>query len=244
MRTQSIDTHPDIERKQIELFREFSIPRKFELVANLTDAAATINQLYRQDLMNRIKWDYGKQWLQRSIAFRRTHPEIQPRTINIAQTVLDAIASLERRRIPFALAGRIACDIYGLPSSLHSIEIWVDHPRHLNLSPRHTRIGDTFLDITHVMLVDITRTTQGLKRARPLPLIHGHQPIPTLSPEDVTIDLLERFAATGSRDDALYNDLLGMVKVQAPTLDVPYLYRKTTKQHLLEQLLIDGGILP
>lgn len=244
MRTQSIDTHPDIERKQIELFQAFSIPHRFELVANLTDSAARINPFYRQDLTNRIKHVYGPQWLKRYRTYRQRHPDRLPATIDITASVLLAIASLERRHIRFALAGRIACGFYGLPSSLRSIEIWVDSPHHLHLSPEHTRIGDASLDTQHYMLIEVKRTADKLTRAQQLPLIAGHQPIPVLAPEDVALDLLIRFDQGGRRDDALYNDLLGMIKVQAPALDLPYLFHQAHNQPLMHQLITDGGILP
>ena len=244
MRTQSSDMRPEVERMQIEIMRGFSIARKFEIVANLTDSMASINRFYRQDLNNRIKQAYGPKWVKRSALYRQKHPDRLPATIDVKATVLLVIASLEQRGIAFALAGRIACAFYGLPSSLYSIELQVAHPHHVQLSPYHTRIGDAALDMRHYMLVEVNRTEEKLARVQRLPLIEGHQLIPVLAPEDVALDLLTRFAQTGKRDDALYNDLLGMIKIQSPTLDRAYLMHQADNRSLLTQLLRDGGILP
>jgi hypothetical protein len=177
--------------------------------------------------------------------FLRTHPQIQeqsqPGTLSAA--LLAAVEPLQRRHIPYAVAGRLACSIYGLHSAVSTIELWVQHPRRLVLSAMHTRHDDSYLDVLHLMRVDVTRTNTAFD-ALPQTLFPDQPPIMMLSPETVTVDLLEHFAATGACDDALYNDLLGMVKVQSPHMDVSYMYAHSQHHALLAQLLDDAGVTP
>ncbi|MBA3826366.1 MAG: hypothetical protein H0X24_21005 [Ktedonobacterales bacterium] len=244
MRTQSIDTPPEIECIQIEIMRGFSLARKLELAADWMNFLTSANQIYQRGPEQRIAAAYGKDWQKRYQRFVRHHPQVQPYSAHdaVQRALLAAVEPLERRRIPYGITGRFACSIYGLHSATTSIEIIVEHPRHLILSPTHTRHHDAYLDVVHLIRIDVTRTTLSLSQIIPQVLIVGHPPIMMLTPEAVTLDLLGKFAATGKRDDALYNDILGMVKVQAPNMSMALLATQTTDYPLMNQLLDDAGV--
>jgi hypothetical protein len=76
-------------------------------------------------------------------------------------------------------------------------------------------------------------------------LIEGYQPIWIASPEDVVLMRLEWYRDCGATADDQWNDILGVLKVQAPTLDLTYLRhvaQTLNDSGLLEQALIDAGI--
>ena len=245
MRTQSIDTHPEAERVQIEIMRGFSIARKFEIVVDMMHFLSNANQIFRRGPEQRIAALYGTDWLQRYRRFIHSHAALleQSEPGDLCAAVLAATASLERRSIPYAITGRLACSIYGLHSSLTSIELLIQHPRHLILSPIHTRHQDTYLDVVHLLCLDVTRTSSAITTAIPQVLIEGHPPLMMLSPEAVTLGLLTRYAKTGYRDDALYNDILGMVKVQWPHMNITELLTQSTDLALTKSLLEDAGVI-
>ncbi len=83
------------------------------------------------------------------------------------------------------------------------------------------------------------------QRVRQISLIEGYRPIWIASPEDVVLMGLEWYRECGATADDQWNDILGVVKVQAPTLDLTYLRHVAPTLNvsgLLEQALIDAGI--
>ena len=83
------------------------------------------------------------------------------------------------------------------------------------------------------------------QRAQQLSLLEGYQPIWIASPEDLTLMRLEWYRDCGATADDQWNDILGVLKVQAPTLDLQYLRRVAhtlNVSDVVEQALIDAGI--
>ncbi len=244
MRTQSMDTHPEAERAQIAIIRAFSPARKFRSVCSHRDAMTKISM----HSTNRTPYEeilmyYGKQWAMRFARYRAKHPDFEIVGPMLRDAVLTVCDVLRQRNIPFALAGGVACSFYGLPSTTHAIELVIDHARPLVLRPGFTRSGTSYLDIARLIKVDLIHAPDLLCRARSVTLVEAAPPIPIVAPEDLAIDLLERFRATDSRNDALYNDLLGLLKVQAPTLNVRSLLQRMGQDALLAQALDDAGIM-
>jgi len=83
------------------------------------------------------------------------------------------------------------------------------------------------------------------QRAQQLSLLEGYQPIWLASPEDVALMRLAWYRDGGATADDQWNDVLGVLKVQAPNLDVQYLRHVAhilNVSGFLEQALIDAGI--
>ena len=83
------------------------------------------------------------------------------------------------------------------------------------------------------------------QRVQQLSLIEGYQPIWIASAEDVVLMRLEWYRDCGATADDQWNDILGVLKVQAQNLDLAYLRDKANTLNVsdpLEQALIDSGI--
>jgi hypothetical protein len=244
MRTQSPDTHPEAERVQIALMRNFTPARKFALFCGFTSSLLAISSSQQSDQPKWIAVRYGAPWAKRWQTWHTRHPDIALQSPDLAAIITDICDRLVARHITFALAGLAACNIYGLNSLIQTVEIVVDYPRHIQLSPHHIRHGDAYLDAIRPFRIEILHDANLAKRARWLPFLDDTHCLPILPPEDIALSLLRHFAATGQRDDGLYNDLLGMLKVQAPALDVAYLRHHTENDLLLTQALDDAGVTP
>lgn len=244
MRTQSPDTHPEAERVQIALMRQFTPARKFALFCGFTSSLLAMSPIRQSNPAKWIDLQYGATWAKRWQAWHKRHPDISLQSPDLAAIIIDVCKRLAARRIPHALSGMTACNYYGLHSSIHTVELVVDYSRHINLSPLHIRHDDTYLDALRLFCIEIKHDACLVQRARWVPLLSDEHCLPILPPEDIAVSLLRRFAETGQRDDTLYNDLLGMVKVQAPILDIAYLRQHTENDMLLTQIFDDAGVVP
>ncbi len=243
MRAQSIDTPLEVERIQIEIIRGFAPARKFASVCSLNDFAAGSSLSTAASYESQIAALYGRQWAKRFVLYRRKHPDISIVGPNLQATILSVCTILWRRKIPFALSGGVACAFYGLPSTSQAVEFVVDYPRRINLSPAFPRSGSSYLDVAHLVRIDLMAEATLLKRVRTYTLVEGVPPIPVVAPEVLAVLLLERYRATDCRDDALYNDILGLLKVQAPTFDVHYVRQmKPDSDDLIALAFDDAGV--
>jgi hypothetical protein len=94
-----------------------------------------------------------------------------------------------------------------------------------------------------------------LKRTRHLTLVGGEPAQPLLAPEDVALLTMERIrvreanlAFQGRREEAddIWNELLGLLKVQGSDLDLSYLVRQARHFGLLpvmQRALVDAGLV-
>lgn len=242
MRTQSPDTDPAAERVQIRIMQGFTPARKFTLFCNHNTWLYNIPSARPRTTSGEVSLRYGKDWAKRLSHWQKRHPGSATEAIDMQTMILAVCQRLAARHIPFALAGMVACGVYGLPSAIHTIELVVEYPRHINIASEFIRHGDDYLDARHLFRVRISHDAALTARATFLTLVEDQAPLPILPPEDVAIQLLHRFKATGGRDDALYNDLLGMLKVQAPALDVAYLKRHSIERDVLALALDDAGV--
>ena len=83
------------------------------------------------------------------------------------------------------------------------------------------------------------------QRAQQLSLIEEYQPMWIAFPEDVVLMRLEWYRDGEATAHDQWNDILGVLKVQAPTLDLNYLRHVAqilNVSDLLEQALVDAGL--
>ena len=76
-------------------------------------------------------------------------------------------------------------------------------------------------------------------------LVEGHAPLLVASAEDVTLLNLLQYQAEGSTADDRWNDILGILKVQASGINCAYFEQQATAlglRDVLEQAFIDAGL--
>ena len=279
MRTQSIDTTPEVERLQVARIRSFSPARKFASVRSWTHTLTSANlhtmrsgtpEPNERDIAVRfVTREYGKALATDFQTAVEQRPEWTIQEHDLLVAMIPIIEVFESLGIRYYLSGSIACSVYGLPRGAQDIDVVADiQTEHVSALVKHLqgaytinaqtlrdaiaqRNAFSLLHLSSLVKVDVMlpRGTPFdslvLQRARQLSLIEGYQPIWIASPEDVVLMRLEWYRDCGATADDQWNDILGVLKVQAPTLDLTYLRhvaQTLNDSGLLEQALIDAGI--
>jgi hypothetical protein len=279
MRTQSIDTTPEVERLQVARIRSFSPARKFASVRSWTHTLTSANlhamrsgtpEPNERDIAVRfVRREYGRALATdfQTAVEQRPAWTIQEHDLLVAMILI--IEVFECLGIRYYLSGSIACSVYGLPRGAQDIDVVADiQTKHVSSLIKHLqgaytintqalrdaiaqRSAFSLLHLSSLVKVDVMlpRGTPFdslvARRAQQLSLIEGYQPIWIASPEDVILMRLEWYRDGGANADDQWNDMLGVLKVQAPTLDLTYLHHVAhtlNDSGLLEQALIDAGI--
>ncbi len=279
MRTQSIDTTPEVERLQVARMRSFSPARKFASVRSWTHTLTSANlhamrsgapeSNERAIALRFVIREYGKALATDFQTAVEQRPAWTIQEHDLQGAMLPVIEVFECLGIRYYLSGSIACSVYGLPRGAQDIDfladIQLEHVRPLidHLQAAYTmneqalrdafaqRSAFSLLHLSSLVKVDVM-LPRGTpfdslvwQRLRQLSLIEGYQPIWIASPEDVVLMGLEWYRECGATADDQWNDLLGVVKVQAPTLDLTYLRHVAPTLNvsgLSEQALIDSGV--
>jgi hypothetical protein len=279
MRTQSIDTTPEVERLQVARIRSFSPARKFASVRSWTYTLTSANvhamhsgapESNERDIAVRfVTREYGKALATDFQTAVEQRPEWTIQEHDLLVAMIPIIEVFESLGIRYYLSGSIACSVYGLPRGAQDIDVVADiQTEHVSALVKHLqgaytinaqtlrdaiaqRNAFSLLHLSSLVKVDVM-LPRGTpfdslvsQRARQLSLIEGYQPIWIASPEDVVLMRLEWYRDCGATADDQWNDILGVLKVQAPTLDLTYLRhvaQTLNDSGLLEQALIDAGI--
>jgi hypothetical protein len=279
MRTQSIDTTPEVERLQVARIRSFSPARKFASVRSWTHTLTSANvhamrsgtpEPNERDIAVRfVTREYGRALATDFQAAVEQRPEWSIQEHDLLVAMIPVIEAFECLGIRYSLSGSIACSVYGLPRGAQDIDfladIQLEHvcPLIDHLQAVYTinaqalrdaiaqRNAFSLLHLSSLVKVDVMLPSGTpfdslvLQRARQLSLIEGYQPIWIVSPEDVVLMRLEWYRDCGATADDQWNDMLGVLKVEAPTMDLTYLRHVAPTLNvsgLLEQALIDAGI--
>ncbi|MBO0791579.1 MAG: hypothetical protein J2P36_11605 [Ktedonobacteraceae bacterium] len=184
--------------------------------------------------------------------------------------ILFELADLfERWQVPYALAGSLASSLYGMQRVAMQLDLLVALTSH-HLSSLQKQLSPTFsfrsddlaaavqagtsFALFHVaslfkVQIWLPNGQQGdldmLHRANSLVLAEGYHSFPVLSPEDLLQLQLEAFKQSQDQADDLWYDLLGVLKVQGPTLHLQELKQRIIPLGLRDQLhqaLVDAGI--
>ncbi len=195
-------------------------------------------------------------------------PEWRLQTPDTQEVLLPILDVAEHLNIPALLIGSVAGSIYGFPRSVQDVDILADFnsehlaflfehlaysyvfdPHAITLSPQpHTSFR--LLHMTRLITIDVNLPSTVFERAllerRQLEvLIEGKSPLSIASAEDILLLNLMQYQAQGHTADDRWNDILGILKVQAPTIDLAYLDRQAKKMNvegLFSQASIDAGI--
>ncbi len=285
MKTQSLDTHPDIERMLVHLIRNAPVSKRFRLIQSLTQGTLWSNiQAWRERHP-----DMGEQeaaveviscWYGPILAARvqmalaqREQWSLQP--IDLLTVVLPALHLFEERNAFCYLGGSIASSIYGMQQMAQDIDLVVD------LDGQD--LTSLLSLLKQVYVFDEDAFQEAVCHRTTCSLIH----LDTLMKVDVVMAKHDAFASAlqrhvasyqldercntlfrvasaaemilikvyrysqdlhsrmdGMRDDAEWNAIVGMLKVQGPDLERDVLedWARTLKiTETLRQALVDAG---
>jgi hypothetical protein len=181
--------------------------------------------------------------------------------------------ALEDLHVPYFVGGSLASSKYGLPRATQDVDLIADlRPHHV--APLVTLLSSEFyaeadairaairsrasFNLIHLLTaykVDIfvvradawSREEMARRRAEQIDIGEKRVMLYFCSPEDVILHKLEWYRAGGGVSDRQWNDVLGVLKVQAEALDVAYLRHWAADLglgELLEQALHDAGRAP
>jgi hypothetical protein len=281
VRTQSVDTHPDVERVLITLLRQASKQKRFQTVQALTGNGIWANvHIWMQHVPGTCEQDaavhyvasaYGNhlaQLVQEWLA-QRDHWQLQP--IDLLAVVKPILSVLASAGIPYYLGGSLASSLQGMQQLAQDIDLIVDL-QGKKMSPivaalkqsyaidEQAALHNASVSLIHLdtlMKIDIIvsrRTPFDLAMAR---LIEMHQlderytAFPVASAVEMILWKLMRYQEDkmsrndGMEDDAIWNDILGMLKVQGPLLNKPLLEqwaKMLAVGKVLERAFWDAGL--
>ena len=182
---------------------------------------------------------------------RREHWHVQP--IDLIAALLPALQAFEQLHVPAYLAGSIASSLHGMQQLARDIDLVVDLPEHAIaplqalLKPYYaldedeirqavrTRTSCSLISLNSLVKVDMILPKREPFDTRMHQLVGQHSldehvpPIWLASACEMIVFKLRRYRqdeqsrADSMRDDAEWNDVLGMLKVQAPDLDLSLL---------------------
>ncbi len=189
----------------------------------------------------------------------------KPQAPDVQEALLPLLDVCERLSIPSMLIGSMAESIYGFPRAIHDLDLLLDglnHPfsilvKHLaphylfDLPPSST-VWPThvcLLHLRHLIKLDVFLPTNAfahmmLQRRQTVQLIEGRPPFGIATPEDLILQGLLWYSQSANGRDDVWNDLLGVLKVQALTIDGDYLCQQARTLHMtgmLERIFLDAG---
>jgi hypothetical protein len=186
------------------------------------------------------------------------------------KVVLEAARVLEQLAVPYAVGGSLASSLWGIPRSTQDADLVADlRSEHVQafvsgvegafyVSPErvHHAVGRrSSFNLIHLktgLKVDIflfkgdLQSLQEMSRRRIFPLPSGDR-LPVASPEDIVLQKLHWYRLGSGVSDQQWNDILGVLKVQRRSLDLPYLKEWADRIEvgdLLEKAFQDSGIEP
>jgi len=186
------------------------------------------------------------------------------------KVVLEVARILEELGVPYAVGGSLASSLWGIPRSTQDADLVADlRSQHVQsfvagvegafyVSPErvHHAVGRrSSFNLIHLktgLKVDVflfkgdLQSLQEMSRRRIFPLTSGDR-LPVASPEDIILQKLHWYRLGSGLSDQQWNDVLGVLKVQRRSLDLPYLKEWAERievEDLLEKALQDAGIDP
>ncbi|TMC18485.1 MAG: hypothetical protein E6J34_17005 [Chloroflexi bacterium] len=289
MRTQSIDTHPDVEQVLITLLRQAPIQKRFQSVQALTRSAgiwASVHAWLRHHPeasmqeagVHYVASAYGNH-LARLVQDRlvqQEHWQVQP--IDILAVLKPILSVFTSAGIAYYLGGSLASSLHGMQQLAQDIDL-VIHPQSLSLSYKHlwtpthiTALKEHYaidedevqrgatvslLHLDSLLKIDVIvpqKETFDLAMAQLIEmqlLDEHHTAFPVASATEMILWKLAHYHTDkttrhdGMEDDAGWNDVLGMLKVQGPQLNTRLLIQWAKRfaiGEVLQQAFFDAGV--
>ena len=285
MRTQSIDTHPEIERIQIDMIRTSPLSRRFSSVASWTRTLLWANvhawqkrkdQTSKRELVEHVLTGYCHPvLLQRVIDAVEMQQDWHLQRLDLGTNLFSALHRFQCLGIPSYLAGSIASSLYGmqqlaqdcdlvvyleeeaLPSFISLFEQdYVFDTLALHSAVQHHTVC-SLIHLDTLMKLDLIVPQPTAFEDAMFPLVHAsplderYPPFLMASATEMIVFKLQRYfldeqsRTDGMNDDAEWNDLLGMLKVQGMSLDFAVLEHWITALQLdapWQRARIDAGL--
>ena len=178
-------------------------------------------------------------------AFRKVISEASEWSLvpfDILLPLVHVSGALDKAHVRYALAGTLARALYGFPRGVRTLEFLVDmewqqaitfvqglHDRQLIPGSDWWGGGKQsepvrLLWLSSLVEIDLRFASEPPTDAAVLAgspwlvLDQDVPPVPVLAPETCVLQGMIHYQATGACDDDLYNEILGVLKIQAPTL--------------------------
>ena len=203
----------------------------------------------------------------RRYAEGRTFVNMPP---NIRDALFPVIGILDTLAVPYYIGGSVASSRLGVPRSTLDVDL-VAELRADQVASFIQQLGEDYYISEDAMREAIQRRSSFniihqptmikvdlfIRKDRPYDIEAQHRAtsstdandpsraISWASPEDVVLAKLEWYRMGGESSDRQWGDILGVLKVQASTLDLGYLHRWAADLHvadLLQRALDDAGL--
>jgi hypothetical protein len=187
--------------------------------------------------------------------------------------VVKVARALESLKVPYLIGGSLASSTYGMPRATQDVDVVADlKQEHVvplidALGPEfyadvepireaiRTRSSFNLIHLSTMYKVDVfsvgsepwAREEMARRRLEQIGPEGNEISLYFCSPEDTILHKLAWYRAGGGVSDRQWGDILGVIKVQADTLDVGYMRRwaaESDLSHLLEQALQEAGMPP
>lgn len=218
---------------------------------------------------------YGAMLAQRVQKALERHEDWHVQPIDLMAVLLPALQAFEQLHVPVYLGGSIASSLHGMQQLARDIDLVVDLPPHAIaplldlLKPCYildegeireavgSRTSYSLIHLDSLMKVDVILLKRGAFDTCMHQLVSQHaldentSPIWLASACEMILFKLRRYQqdershTDGMHDDAEWNDVLGMLKVQAPVLDLSLLEAWAEVLDVTEtwrRALIDAGL--
>ncbi len=190
-------------------------------------------------------------------------------TTEILAAITPIVDAFEQLGIAYHIGGSVASSAYGLVRATIDVdlvaELRQEHVRSLvkqleanyyidadavrDAIRQHSSFNAIHLSTMLKFTVFIPKTRpfdqEELRRVRQEALVEGTRPFYMASPEGTILNKLEWYRMGGEVSTSQWNDILGVLKVQATALDMAYLRRWARALQvtdLLERALVDAGL--
>lgn len=181
------------------------------------------------------------------------------------QVVLRVVSVLEELGVPYAIGGSLASSVHGVMRATMDADIVADLQLE-HVQPLLTALSSDFyadeatireaiyrrssFNLIHYQTafkVDIfipkPRPFDRMQLARRTAVVMGTEPVYLISPEDIVLAKLEWYRLGGEVSDRQWQDVIGVLTVQAEDLDLDYLRHSADQlgvRDLLERALVEA----
>jgi hypothetical protein len=222
-----------------------------------------------------LSCSYGIALAQRVQAALEQREDWHMQPIDLMAVMLPARHAFDELRVPYYLGGSIASSLHGMQRLAQDIDLVVDLgeatlPSLLALLQQHylldedeirkavrARMSFPLIHLDSLMKVDVVLSKQDAFDTFMRQLVTPHRvddhypPFRLASASEMILFKLRRYQrdersrTDGMQDDAEWNDILGMLKVQGPDLDMALLAEWVGKPDVMEtwqRALVDAGL--
>lgn len=246
------DTTPEADRVLAEAYRRMPVERKWRIVSGLIQQGRVFHETgLRRRWPELSAGEVRDDWIEVHYGTIPPQPDRGKadamRPVDVMQVVRDVVAVCEANEIAYVLGGSLASSYHGIARFTANADLAVEpFPGREEVFAR-TFDGEYSVSLDAIRQANrdrssfnVIHTGMGFKadifvmkdrpfevslmaRKQPAPVDENGPPVDVVSPEDVILLKLEWFRPGGEISDRQWEDILGVLRVQAGQLDEPYL---------------------